>query len=455
VGFDHQVVPVFFLDTNCEENNSQDREISSQLYGGDNDLRIVQEIVLGIGGVKMLDQLGCTGIKTYHMNEGHAAFLTLELLAQNNNNLTAVKEKCVFTTHTPVPAGHDAFDYKAAEKFMGHYLPANIKELAGPGCLNMTLLALNCSRFCNGVAKKHGEVSRNMFPNYSITSITNGVHSKTWTAQSFQELYNKYLPGWQIRPEKFCQAFEINDQEVWEAHQTEKKRLLSYVGFTTGILMDPEILTIGFARRAATYKRGDLLFHDIERLVKICSGKVQFIFSSKAHPKDFPGKEVIKKIIAASKKIANDDVKIAFLPNYSMDIGALMTAGVDIWLNTPMRPREASGTSGMKATHNGVPNFSVLDGWWIEGHEEDITGWGIGPDPEETSLIENDNHEDAESLYNKLEHIIIPKYYHHREKWLRIMKNTICKNASYFNTHRMVKEYAEMAYALKEELQRV
>ena len=450
IGVTGHELPIFFLDTNLPENTPFDREITSQLYGGDLYQRLVQEIVLGIGGIKMLDALGYQDLETYHMNEGHAAFLTLELLPRYNWQDAEVRKHCIFTTHTPVPAGHDEFPYDMAYKVMGNYLPWHIKEIAGHHTLNMTILSLNMSRFANGVAKKHGEVSRNMFPDFDIDSITNGVHSVTWTAESFQKLFDTYVPQWRVQPELLVHAEQIPNTEIWDNHQTEKQRLFNYIKKTTGIDLDPNILTLGFARRSATYKRGDLIFSDLERLTAMCKGKVQLVFAGKAHPKDMPGKEIIRKIVQVGKQYnQTQEIKMVFLPNYCMELGLLLTAGVDVWLNTPIRPREASGTSGMKAVHNAVPNFSVLDGWWIEGCVDGVTGWAIGPEAKEANLIENNNAEDVESFYQKLEHQVIPTYYNNREDWIGIMKQAIVQNASYFNTHRMVKEYMERAYRLE------
>lgn len=449
IGVTGHQLPVLFLDTNLPENTPQDREITGYLYGGDSYTRIVQEVVLGIGGIKVLDNLGFS-IKTYHMNEGHAAFLTLELLSKLNWSNEEVRKHCVFTTHTPVPAGHDEFTYDLAYKVMERYLPWHIKEIAGQEKLNMTILALNLSRFANGVAQKHGEVSRNMFPDFDIDAITNGIHSATWTSPSFQSLFDRHIRDWRINPELLVQAAQIPDSEISQAHQAEKGALFAYIEKTTGVKLDPKILTIGFARRAAPYKRGDLLFTDMERLVRICHGKVQFVFAGKAHPKDGRGKEIIKRINEVITRLrAENKLSAVFLPNYNISLGAKITAGVDVWLNTPVRPREASGTSGMKAVHNGIPNFSVLDGWWIEGWIENVTGWSIGPEAKETNLVENNNAEDVENLYQKLEQVLIPLYYQNPAGWTAIMKNAIAKNASFFNTCRMVKEYAAKAYKLE------
>ena len=451
-------VPIFFLDTDTPENAPVDREITSHLYGGDNKYRLKQEIVLGIGGVRMLNALSFQ-IKKYHMNEGHASFLTLELLLEFKKDIESVwderfvwdtervKDLCVFTTHTPIEAGHDKFSYDLIRDVMGELIPFDIlKELAGRDNLNMTLLALNLSKYVNGVAKKHGEVSKNLFPGYEIHAITNGVHSYTWTCESFARVYDKYIPGWANEPELFVRIGKIPDDELWAAHIEAKKRLFDYIKDTTGVEMSPDILTIGFARRATAYKRADLLFSDINRLKQIAkTGKIQIIYAGKSHSNDHPGKELIHRIHNYIKELKGT-IDIVYLKNYNMDIALKLVSGVDIWLNTPLRPREASGTSGMKAAHNGVINFSVLDGWWIEGHIEGFTGWSIGPMPSEVTLTENLDTKDADDLYSKLEKIIIPIFYNERHAWVRMMQNAIGKNAYYFNSHRMMRRYVTEAY---------
>ena len=456
-GCEERKVPIFFLDTDIPENTPEDRKITDHLYGGDERYRLKQEVVLGIGGVLMLKALGFR-IKKYHMNEGHAALLTLELLARFKRPIESVwderevwdtervKELCVFTTHTPVEAGHDRFSYDLVREVMEEIIPMDVlAELGGEDNLNMTVLAMNLSMYINGVAKKHGEVSKGLFPGYSINAITNGVHTFTWTSESFARLYDRYFPGWANEPEIFVRVDRIPGEEIWQAHMAEKNKFIDYVNGRTGAGLDPDILTIGFARRATAYKRASLLFHDVERLRKICSGKVQFVYAGKAHPRDYDGKKNIEMIFRMARELKGD-VKIVFLENYNMELAAMMVAGVDVWLNTPMRPREASGTSGMKAAHNGVLNFSVLDGWWIEGHMEGYTGWSIGPNPTETTLTESKDEADAEDLYAKLEERVIPTYYDDREAWQRMMQNAIGKVAYYFNTHRMMRRYVTEAY---------
>lgn len=450
-------VPILFLDTDLEENTPEDREITSYLYGGDQRYRLMQEAVLGIGGVRMLRALGFE-IRKYHMNEGHAGLLTIELLHEFKRDIEEVwdedlvwdyervRELCVFTTHTPVEAGHDKFPYDLVKAVLGPVLPEHILEkLGGQDRLNMTLLGLNLSEYINGVAKKHRDVSKIMFPGYEISSVTNGVHSFSWTCESMKKLFDKYLPGWANEPELFVRVGRIPDEELWEAHMEAKRKLIDHINAEHGAGMDYDTLTIGFARRATAYKRAQLLFRDIERLKKIGKGKVQLVYAGKAHPKDGPGKEGIKYIFDCMEKLGGD-IRVVYLKDYDMRIALSMVSGVDVWLNTPLRPHEASGTSGMKAAHNGVLNFSVLDGWWIEGHIEGFTGWSIGPDPTETELGEASDAVDAEDLYTKLERIIIPTYYGDRRTWVRMMQNAIGKNAYYFNSHRMMRRYVTEAY---------
>ncbi|WKZ14920.1 MAG: alpha-glucan family phosphorylase [Candidatus Jettenia caeni] len=356
-----------------------------------------------------------------------------------------VRNLCVFTTHTPVPAGHDQFSYDLVNRVLGELVPLDIlKMLAGEEKLNTTLLALNLSKYINGVAKKHGDVSKSMFPGYPIDSITNGVHSVTWTCDSFKELYDKYIPGWKNDPFSLRYALNIPKREIWQAHDKAKRILVDYINKEENAGFHYDTFTIGFARRATLYKRADLVFSDINRLIDISDtmGKIQIVFAGKAHPQDWPGKEMIKRIFSDINRL-RDKVKIIYLENYDMELGKMLTSGVDLWLNTPQRPNEASGTSGMKATHNGVPSFSVLDGWWIEGHIEGVTGWSIGPETIDSGY---DSKKDAEELYRKLETIIVPIFYHNRNKWIGIMQHSIAINASFFNTHRMVQQYVLNSY---------
>jgi len=449
--YDHQsltggVVSILFLDTDVEGNTPEDREITSYLYGGDERYRLKQEIVLGIGGVKMLEASGFK-VRKYHMNEGHSGLLTLELLRKNDMSLDKVRDLCIFTTHTPVEAGHDKFPYDVVQETMERVIPLEIlKRLGGQDRLNMTRLALNLSKYVNGVAKRHKDFSLKLFPGHHISAVTNGVHSFTWTCDSIRRLYDKYLPGWANEPELLVRVDGIPDQEIWQAHMEAKEKLIDFVHKKTDVSLDRDALTLGFARRATAYKRPNLLFSDLEKLREINSkGRMQTIFAGKAHSKDWSGKQLIEKVYGYVKKLRNV-MKIVYLEDYDMQMAAKLTSGVDVWLNTPLPPFEASGTSGMKAAHNGVINFSVLDGWWIEGCVEGVTGWAIGPSPEEPVKEDERRRRELEDLYNKLEYLIVPTFYKKRDNWIHMMENSIGKVAYYFNSHRMMRRYVTEAY---------
>jgi starch phosphorylase len=439
-------INVILLDTDVKGNSPEDKKITSYLYGGDERYRFKQEMVLGIGGVKFLDEINFR-IRRYHMNEGHSSFLTLELLKKFDMNPDRVRDMCVFTTHTPVAAGHDQYLYDLVKDIMGDYLPLDtLKDLCGEESLNMTRLALNLSKYVNGVAKSHGESSKDMFPGYEIHSITNGVHSFTWTCESFRKLYDKYIPGWANEPWLFARAGIIPSDDIWHAHKYAKKGLIDYINKTTNAWMDVNTLTIGFARRATGYKRNALIFSDIERLLKINKEKrLQLVFSGKAHPKDEEGKKMIQEIYRHSQNL-KDELRIVYLENYEMGLAKKMVSGVDVWLNTPLPPFEASGSSGMKAAHNGVLNFSVIDGWWVEGMIEGVTGWSIGRPPNGGFSEEELRKKELEDLYGKLEFIIAPTYYNNKDAWITMMKNAIGKTANYFNSHRMMLRYVTEAY---------
>ncbi len=439
-------IPIIFLDTNVEGNSWEDRRITDFLYGGDHTYRLKQEIVLGIGGVRILDALGFK-VRKYHMNEGHSSLLALELLKRNDQECSKVKELCIFTTHTPVEAGHDKFDYGLVKDLIRDENDVNtLRSLGGADRFNTSLFALNLSNYVNGVTKRHSRVSCELFPGYSIQAITNGVHSYTWTCPYFRQLFDQYLPGWANEPELLVRVGGIPDDKIWEARRNAKKALIDEVNERTGAGMDYETLTIGFARRMTAYKRATLILSDIERLRKVNRrGKIQLIFAGKAHPHDEVGKQLIRDIFKSIESLRNE-IKIVFLGNYDMDLAAKMVSGVDIWLNTPTRPFEASGTSGMKAAHNGVVNFSVLDGWWIEGWIEGVTGWSIGPQPEEHLTGEEARLAELDDLYNKLYYIIVPMYYERKDEWLKLMNNSIGMVAYYFNSHRMMRRYVTHAY---------
>lgn len=476
-GVSGYAVPVYLLDTDLPENDDWSRHLTSVLYGGDAHYRLCQEIVLGIGGIRMLRALGYNSFERLHMNEGHASLLTLELLLEDArkggrnrieaSDLAGVRQRCIFTTHTPVPAGHDQFPLSALGSALGlsedlsdilepemavrvfgqHQVRAHPKAPANrETMLNMTYLGLNMSRYVNGVAKKHGEVSRLMFAGYHIDAITNGVHAATWTSPPFQKLYDCRIPDWRQDNFSLRHAESIPVAQVWEAHEQAKAELLQCVNAQQQPPMKPEVFTIGFARRMTAYKRADLVLSDVERIKKIASqfGGLQLIYAGKAHPSDHEGKQRIRHILAL-KDALKDHVAIAFLPNYDLALAKRITSGVDLWLNTPQPPLEASGTSGMKAALNGIPSLSILDGWWIEGLVEGITGWAIG---DEKRGREEDRKEsnDASLLYDKLERVILPMFHQERERFIEVMRHAIAINGSFFNTQRMLQQYVLNAY---------
>jgi glycogen phosphorylase len=445
-------VPVLLLDTDLDENNAVDRRLTDRLYGGDDAYRLKQEIVLGIGGFRLLRALGFE-IQTYHLNEGHSALLTLELLRRHRwrpelvrpgdcvYDTQEVRERCVFTTHTPVEAGHDRFAYELVRRVLDDMIELDqLKMLAGEDRLNMTRLALNLSRYVNGVARRHAETAHRMFPGFRVRAITNGVHGPTWTCPSFARLYQANFPHWQHEPEVLVRADQPDDDAVWDAHVAAKQHLVDRVEQVCGVRLDPELPLLGFARRMTGYKRPELLFTDLERLRQIARRwPFQLVMAGKAHPQDGDGKRVIEGLHADMRELAGT-VPAAYLPKYDMALARDMVAGVDLWLNTPLPPLEASGTSGMKAAFNGVLNVSVLDGWWVEAWIEGRAGWAIGAD-------QSAGHErDALELYDKLEQVILPLYHGDRAGWIWMMKEAISKIAYCFNSQRMMRRYASEAY---------
>ena len=450
VGSTGYTVPVLLLDTDVPENRSEDRHITDQLYGGNGRDRLMQEMVLGVGGVRLLHAIGCSGIKTWHLNEGHAALAPLELLRMENAadgwDFRAVRNRTVFTTHTPVAAGHDQFDRDLARRVLGTLATPEVLAMLGGGeRLNMTTLALNMSHYVNGVALRHREVSRTMFPAYEIHQVTNGVHARSWTSPPLMALFDHALPGWRTDPLMLRNAVALAPDRLWEAHQQAKQALVGIVYERTGRRLRLDALTIGFARRATGYKRQALAFRDLPRLRHIAAGRpLQFVFAGKAHPKDDPGKQGIQSVLRAGRELG-DGVPVVYLADYDLALGLAMVAGVDLWLNTPLRPLEASGTSGMKAALNGVPSLSVLDGWWQEGCVEGVTGWAIGASKPPNS--DDADGEDAADLYRKLQDVIAPLFYDDRDGWVRVMRHAIALNGSFFNTDRSVRQYVQHAYA--------
>jgi starch phosphorylase len=454
-------VPVYLLDTDLSENQPWDRRLTDTLYGGDDHYRLCQEVVLGFGGHGMLRALGYGDIPRFHLNEGHAALLVLALIERElasgradkgvtSDLIEAVRERCIFTTHTPVPAGHDQFSAELAHRVLGDGRCSWLKACGHNHSLNMTQLALRGSRFVNGVAMKHGEVSHSLFPGYPIHSITNGVHAVTWAAPSFQALYDRRLPDWRHDQLSLRYAIGIPAREIWAAHLEAKRALIDYVNRETNAGFDRDVMTIGFARRAATYKRATLIVHDLDRLARIADrcGPIQIVFAGKAHPRDEGGKEMIRRVFEM-RRLLKGPVRVAYLSNSDMTLARLVCAGVDVWLNTPLPPLEASGTSGMKAAVNGVPSLSVLDGWWIEGHLEDVTGWSIGERIE--ACLEPSEGMDAchaAALYDKLEQKVVPCFYQDRDRFMEIMRHAIALNGAFFNTQRMMVQYFHNAYRL-------
>lgn len=449
----HQV-PVYFLDTNVAENAAWDQSLTNTLYGGDDKYRLSQEAILGIGGVRLLRALGCKNILRFHMNEGHSALLTLALLEEfvGNSSLSsitdteieAVRSQCVFTTHTPVPAAFDQFPLQMAGEVLGNDAVEilNKTRCCPFGNLNMTFLALRCSTYINGVAMRHGEISHGMFPNYPIHAITNGVHAATWASTSFQQLYDQHVPEWRHDNLYLRYAIGIDLVEIQKAHASAKRNMIRQIAETTGVHLADDIFTIGFARRATAYKRTDMLFTDLARLRAIHErvGPFQVVYGGKAHPRDEEGKAAIRRVFEAASAL-RDVIQVVYVENYDIRWARLLIPGVDLWLNTPHRPYEASGTSGMKAALNGVPSLSVRDGWWIEGHFEGVTGWAIGsdqdPEAHEIELV---------SLYDKLEHVIMPMYRQNPIAYAEVMRSAIAINGSFFNTQRMVAQYLANAY---------
>src|SRR5574341_484979 len=455
VGIGGHVVPLLFLDTDLDENESADRRLTDYLYGRDERYRLCQEAVLGIGGVAMLRLLSYHEIQVFHMNKGHSALETLALMEErtrhrpqnrfSESEVNAVRRQCAFTTHTPVPAGHDRFNTELVGRVLGSERAGILSQLnIINGSLNMTELALRFSGFVNGVSMRHGEVSRAMFPDHSIDAITNGVHAVTWTAAPMAALFDRAFPEWRVDNCFLRYAIGVPLAEIRQAQRLAKIELLQQVRWLTGAQLDEKIFTLGFARRATGYKRGDLLFTDVERLKQIArrAGSLQLIYAGKAHPRDDGGKAIIRRIFEAAAALGSQ-VRVVYLENYDMALGKRLCSGVDVWLNTPLRPQEASGTSGMKAALNGVPSFSVLDGWWIEGHIEGVTGWSIG----EGRGTENDSAAEAHYLYEKLEQVILPLFYNAPDDYAKVMRSAIAMNGSFFNTQRMISQYVRNAYA--------
>ncbi len=454
-GLNNQIVPVYLLDTDLPENTPEDRRITDNLYGGDGSYRLAQEIVLGVGGVSMLRAAGHRRFGAYHMNEGHSSLLALALLDETgegplagapvSERIDLVRQQCVFTTHTPVPAGHDAFPLDMARGMLPDRLARYLDdvECCLDGTLNLTYLALYFSHYINGVSLRHGTISQDMFPSYPINGVTNGVHAETWTSKPIQDLLDRHLPEWRYDNRYLRYAVGVPLEEIQNAHVLSKELLIEEVRRRTGRELSRSALTLGFARRATPYKRSGLLLSDLERLRHIARkvGPLQILYAGKAHPRDEAGKDLIRQVFRAAESLGGD-VPVIYLEEYDMTLGRFLCSGVDLWINTPQKPQEASGTSGMKAAVNGVPSLSVLDGWWLEGHVEGVTGWSIGDTWEQESAPR----EEAESLYDKLEYLIAPMFYDRPLEYARVMRSAIALNGSFFNAQRMLSQYVRNAY---------
>ena len=493
-------IRLYLLDTNVPENSPEDRQITAQLYGGDQEMRIRQEIILGIGGVRALAALGIEP-QAYHMNEGHSAFLGMErirlLMAGQGVSFDVAREAVVasniFTTHTPVPAGNDAFEPWLVDRYFGNYwgqLGLSREQFLALGRqdarnneepMSLTVLALRMSSSRNGVSRLHGQVSRKLWSGVwpglpadevPIDHITNGVHTASWISYDLAGLYERYLgPAWQEQPanaEVWREVDQIPDTELWRTHERRRERLVAFLRKRLGEqlarrgagvaelavaeeALDPEALTIGFARRFATYKRASLIMQDIQRLSRLLTNAkmpVQIIFAGKAHPRDNPGKEMIRQLVHIARQ-PEFRRNIVFVEDYDLSIARTLVQGVDVWLNTPLRPMEASGTSGMKAAANGALNVSVLDGWWAEGFERDC-GWAIGSG-ENYEDLDYQNTVESQALYDLLEKEVVPMFYDRGSdgvprNWIAKMKSSMRRLAPVFNTNRMVREYAEKFY---------
>ena len=435
IGVKGNITKVYFLDVGHEKNHQNIQELGNRLYGGGTEVRIRQEYILGFGGVKAIKSLNLWPIKGIHLNEGHTAFAALGLL-EEGLILDEIRKKLHFTTHTPVPAGHDVFEFDRVRKVIGDEYTKFCSDFASNGKLSMSHLAINVSQTCNAVSKLNAKVASDMFPTKKIVPITNGVHHLTWTSAPMAKLFDEQIPEWRVDPSKLNKVHNISDDILFEAHLLAKKSLLRYANSMSGRGLSPDILTICFARRMVEYKRPNLILNNIERLTEVCSNKVQFVFAGYAHPSNEEGKKIIKELNQATEMFG-EKINFVYLENYSMWLGSKLVSGADIWLNNPIRPLEACGTSGMKAAMNGGLNLSISDGWWDEEAEDGKNGWIIG-----NKNSEPNDKEDAEFIYQKLEKEIIPLWENNKKEWVGMMKNAIV-TSSKMTAERMIKEYEE------------
>lgn len=446
VGRGGHIVPVHFLDTMDERNEPEWQDVSRMLYGGDHTNRLRQEVILGVGGFAAIRKLYPDAEVHAHLNEGHTAFFAASMLLELGD-LERVRARCHFTTHTPVPAGHDVFEHADIVTILGDKLPPEIAKLGGTERLSMSVLALALASTCNGVSELNAKIAMGMFPNRQIDGLTNGVHFDTWIHPHIGSVYDRHFSGWRDDPALLEGITTLNDAgfdaEFAEARGLAKRELCEFVNASTSLGFDPDVLTIGFARRAAPYKRALLIFQDIERLLALTGGKLQIVFAGKAHPNDVRGRQLVTSLVRTTRSLRGR-LRVAFLPNYSMWHGRMLTAGSDIWLNTPVRPMEACGTSGMKASLNGVPNLSVLDGWWAEACDHGVNGWAMVE-----AHDDQDDVRDADALYTLLENEVLPAYYETPAHFEAIRRAAVA-TAPRFSARRMVLDYAHRYYGVGE-----
>jgi len=444
------MVPIFFLSSHMPENEVWDRDLTKHLYSIDRYTRLGQEIILGVGGVRALEAIGYKNISTYHLNEGHAAFVMLELLRKHNYDKEKVRPLVTFTTHTPISAGHDYFDYGLAGKVLREMMPWDIRDLAGADSLGMTQLAMSLSKSTNSVSQRHKKVCEEMFPGKKINNVTNGIYAPRWAGDHMTELFNTHLPGWDENPIVFSESpARIPSGELHDAKLLEKNDFTTWVNFNKAFFavtnvsgedyLKNDTLTIGFGRRFVPYKRPDLIFRDLERLASLGDKKIQIIFANRCYPDDTYCNSLRGKLNEYADKLRGH-VKIVLIPDYDLKIAKRLVTGCDVWLNTPIAPLEASGTSGMKAALNGALNISTRDGWWIEGLErEPLGGWGFGGERKYPNQEAQDDAE-ARELMAALEEAVMC-FYKRPDEWVKRMKHSIALT-SFFNTSRLIEHYA-------------
>ncbi len=432
---------IYFIDTDIESNTENIRILSDHIYPWDKTIWNMQEILLGLGAIDINKQLNL-GIEIFHLNESHSAVLALALRNEFSSE-QEVREHLVFTTHTPLEGAHQKMEINILKDLIGEDLTNLIpKQLIVNNLVNYTDLCLYFAKTSNAVARRHKDVTLAMYPQYDIKYITNGVHTGTWVCEGLGKIYDTYLGNWRIDPNALRQIGVVPDQLLLDNHSSNKQNLCNYLK-SEGYDFDPNVFTIGFARRTTGYKRADFILSQIDRLKSIAKkyGKLQIVFSGKAYPTDEVGKQLVSRLIEAAS-LTDQHLSIAFVPNYGIKLAKTILLGCDLWLNNPMPPLEASGTSGMKASINGIPNFSILDGWWVEGHLEGETGWSIGQDLCVGDLCKL---YETEDLYSKLENEIYNTY-QDKAKWVKLIKTCIALNGTYFNTHRVVQEYYLISY---------